>query len=273
MLKFLKVVLCVLFCLSFLNPGFSAGLCDKVNLTTLKTHIPFTLPKESQIVAKREIKGLCEVILKIKNRSLPLYVGNDFVILGQMFSYKRNVAQSQIKEIQTKTFTDLKPQIEEMAVIVYKPSPTATHVVYMFTDPLCPWCHKAEEEIKQVVDKYNVTLKIIFYPVHLPKGKERAIEAVCRKLDLDTYLRGDWKKENKTKEYQCKEGKQLLENSMSLGKKLGVSGVPTFFLDNGNKVVGANITKLQMALAKLTGKNFQKVKPPKIKLVPESKRH
>lgn len=262
--KFFKMCLCMLFCFSYLSSGFAANLCNRVSLKTLQVHLPH-LPKGSKIVAKREVKGLCEVILKIKNRILPLYVGGDFVIVGQMFSHKADLTKMQMREVYTRIekvqaqkaklrFKTLRPKLDKAVAIVYKPRSTATHVMYMFTDPVCPFCHRAEQQIKQVADKYNVILKMVFYPVHLPKGKEMAIEAVCRKLDLDTYLKGDWKKESKTKEYQCKAGKQLLEGSMNIGKELGIRGVPTFFLENGDEIVGANIPKLQAALAKLTGK-------------------
>ena len=39
-----------------------------------------------------------------------------------------------------------------------------------------------------------------------------------------------------------------MEKSMELAKKLGIRGVPTFFLDNGQKVVGANVERLKRAL-------------------------
>jgi thiol:disulfide interchange protein DsbC len=73
-------------------------------------------------------------------------------------------------------------------------------------------------------------------------------------LYLSAYLKEDWKKKEKTKDYQCEEGKKLVEASMNLGKKLGVSGVPAFYLDNGKKVVGANIPQLKQILSNLTGK-------------------
>ncbi|MDL1969539.1 MAG: thioredoxin fold domain-containing protein [Candidatus Desulfofervidaceae bacterium] len=234
-------------------------------MATIKAHLSFALPSGSQIISKRPVKGLCEVILKIKDGNLPLYialyVGNDFVILGQMYSHKENIPQSQIGRIQAKTFKDFKAEIEKVVAITYKPSPTPTHVVYMFTNPLCPCCHRAEGKIKQVANKYNVILKMVFLPIHLSRGKdkEKAIEVVCRKLDLNAYLKRDWEKENKTKEYQCKRGKQLIEDSINLGEKLGVTGVPTFFLDNGSKVVGADIKKLETALTKLiAGTPFHK---------------
>jgi len=71
-------------------------------------------------------------------------------------------------------------------------------------------------------------------------------------------VKGDWKKEGKTEKSQCKKGQQLIETSIKLGKKLGISGVPTFYLENGKMIVGANIPQLKEALAELTGKKEKK---------------
>ena len=241
-----------LFCLTGVR---AEDVCDKITIETLKSQIPFTFPEDAKIVSKKPVKELCEVILNIRGRNFPLYVGKDFVIFGQMFSQKKNLsaitlkklAQEREKETQ-ELFKKSKPEIEKVVAIEYKPSPQTQRTIYMFTDPVCPWCHRAEGFIKEVVKEYNATLKIIFFPVHLPKGKEKAIEAVCRHLDLDGYLKEDWRKEKNTQKFQCKEGKELVEKSMELAKKLGIRGVPTFFLDNGQMVVGANMKRLKRAL-------------------------
>lgn len=235
----------------FVSQGLAGEGCKDVTLETLQTHVPSPFPPGTKIVSKREVKGLCELIVNVRGRDLSFYLGKDFVILGQMFSHKENISLQESERLQAKQFLALRKEVEKVVAISYTPGPKAQHTVYMFTDPLCPWCRKAGLQIKEVADTYNVAVKVIFYAY---KGKEEAIEVVCRKLDLSAYLKEDWKKEKKTKDYQCEEGKKLVEASMNLGKKLGVSGVPTFYLDNGKKVVGANIPQLKQTLSNLTGK-------------------
>ncbi len=238
-----------------LNGARAEDICSKVTIETLKLQIPFIFPKDARIVSKKNVKGFCEVILNIRGRNFPFYVGKDFVILGQMFSQKKNLSAITLKKLaqekekeEQKLFKKLKPEVEKVVAIEYKPSVQTQRTIYMFTDPVCPWCHRAEAFIKKVAKEYNATFKIIFFPVHLPKGKEKAIEAVCRHLDLDGYLKEDWRKGKNTQKFQCKEGKELLEKSIKLAKKLAIRGVPTFFLDNGQRVVGANIERLKKAL-------------------------
>ena len=225
--------------------------CKDVTLETLQTHVPSPFPPGTKIVSKREVKGLCELIVNVRGRNLSFYLGKDFVILDQMFSHKENISLQESERLQAKQFLALRKEVEKVVAISYTPGPKAQYTVYMFTDPLCHWCRKASLQIKEVADTYNVAVKVIFYAY---KGKEEAIEVVCRKLDLSAYLKEDWKKEKKTKDYQCEEGKKLVEASMNLCKKLGVSGVPAFYLDNGKKVVGANIPQLKQTLSNLTAK-------------------
>ncbi len=237
-----------------LLPIYAYGGCEEITLESIQKHVPFELPSDTEIISQREVKGLCEVIVRIRGRYAAFYVGKDFVISGQMFSNKESIPFQEIEKKQTKLFLNLKNDLEKVVAIMYTPSPTAHHAVYMFTDPRCPWCNRMVPEIKRMADEYNIVVKLIFYPVHLPRGKEEAIEAICRKLDLPAYLNGEWKKENKTKSYQCEKGKKLIKTSMEIGKKLGISGVPTFYLEDGKMIVGANVRQLEEALSKLAKK-------------------
>ncbi len=236
-------------------------ICHQVGLETLKSHIPFAFPPDAKIVSKRNTKGLCEVILNIRGRDFPFYVGKDFVILGQMFSNKQNLSNEILKSLtqksrkqEEKLFKKLKGEVDKVAVMEYKPSNKPQRTIYMFTDPLCPFCHRAEGQIIDVAKRHNATLKIVFFPVHLPRGKEKSVEAICRKMDLNTYLKDDWRneKEPEVQKFQCAAGEQIVERSMALGKKLKIMGVPTFILDNGKRVVGANMNKLDSVLSAST---------------------
>ncbi len=232
-------------------------LCKKVNLELLKKHLPGQIPANIKIVSKREFPGICEVVLKLGENFFPVYVGKDFVIAGRMFSHKNFVTWDVIKKLMKqqekkyeKKFTELKSEVDKLVVIKYKPSSHPKHVVYMFTDPVCPFCHRAEQYIKDVIKKNNAELRILFFPVHRPIGEEKAIEAICKKMDIDTYLSDEWRKEKKevVKKYQCSRGKEILKKSEEIAGKLGIRAVPTFILENGKRMVGANIKKLNEML-------------------------
>lgn len=243
------------FCSVFVTQVVAQEKCEEITLKTIQSHLPSPLPINTKIISQRELKGLCEIIIKADGKKLPIYFNTEenFIIVGQMFSVKRNLSSEQIEEIHGKEFLALKKEINRATAITYNHSANSEHTIYMFTDPACPWCHKAESQIKKIADEYNLILKVIFYPINI-QGKEKAIVAVCHKFNLINYLKEEWRKQ-KINDYQCQEGKVLINDSIILGRKLSISGVPTFYLENGKKIIGANMTELKNELTKLISKN------------------
>jgi len=60
-----------------------AGVCNEVNEELLQKHAPIPPYK---VVSKREVKGLCELILNINGDLVPVYATKDFILAGEMFS-------------------------------------------------------------------------------------------------------------------------------------------------------------------------------------------
>jgi len=229
-----KIIAALLFLgMSTTGIASTSNPCSGVNIDFLRKHVPVP---PAEIVSKRPTDGgLCEVILKINEEYVPVYTGSTFVIAGEMFKNRHQVTQERIAKLKAENFVKLRKEADKLVAFVYKPKGKIKHTLYMFTDPVCPFCHKAEENIKQIADEYHTQVKFIFFPVHIPAGREKAIEPVCRKLDAETYLKGDWKKDSdkNSDKYQCEKGKKLLEDSARLARRLGIRGVPTFFLENG----------------------------------------
>jgi len=212
---------------------------------------------KSKIVNKRQVKGLCEVTLSVNNRFFTCYVGKDFTLVGQMYSHGKLVNEAILKRLKARTNLEIKKEflkerknIDKSVAIIYKPSKKAHKVLYMFTDPMCPFCHKAETKIKDVVKKFNVVLKVIFFPVHGQKSDKMAIKAICKKFNLDKYLSQEWRKKGDFDKFQCEKGKKLLRQSKLIAKKLNITGVPTFIFEDGTRVRGANIPFLERTLQK-----------------------
>ena len=222
--------------------------CEDITVQALKSQVP--LPPAT-ILSKREVNGVCEVILDIRGQMVPVYAGKNFVIAGEMYQARKQVTQNQLNRLKAKRFGSLKTEVEKCVAMTLKPKgKTVIQTVYMITDPVCPFCHRAETRLKEFAESYGAEFKMVFNSVHPPVGRQKAIEAVCRKLSATEYLKGTWKNENKTQQYQCFKGTELIKRSESLARKLGVRGVPVFFLENGESVVGANMPALARALSK-----------------------
>lgn len=246
----IKRFMLILLFLFIFQSAMASPVCENADF---KRHIP--IPPSYKVVSKREIYGLCEVILEGPGgRLVSIYASPDFVIAGIMFVNKKQVSREKINAIRSakikEKFELLKNEVDKVVAITYKPE----HVkgtIYVFTGPLCPFCHRAERHIKEWADNYKVEFKIIFFPIHLPKGKNKAIRAVCEHIDLATYLTGKW--EDKTK--LCEKGKKLIARSIEIGRKIGIRGVPTFISDQGETVQGFDIEHLKSLLLKISSRS------------------
>lgn len=233
-------------CMAEPGNNVNSDMCKNINLLSLRAHVPVP---PAQIVSKRNVNGLCELILNIRGELVPVYATKNYVIAGEMFQDRTQITQTQINRIKAKRFLSLKSEVEKCVAFTLKPKGEVKHTVYMITDPVCPFCHRAETQLEKFAQDHGVEFKFIFYSVHPPVGRQKAIEAICRKLSADDYLKGDWKNSNKTQEYQCQEGKELITQSEQLARKLGVRGVPMFYLEDGTLIPGANMPALARALS------------------------
>ncbi len=253
----MKKILILFFVLALAMPSFavSKNPCSGVTYATLQKHVP-KLP-QGKVLSKKPVFNLCEVIVDLNGKPYPFYVGKGYVIIGNLFSLGNSITSQDYQKVREKEtallksrFKTLRRRADKLTVMVYKPSPSARRVLYMFTDPVCPFCARAERSIKDVVKKHNVILKVLFYPVHRPKGTDLAAVAICKGLDLDTYLAKEWEKKANPAKEKCPKGTEILQQTDSLAKDLGITGVPTFIMDNGERVVGADMGALDRMLTK-----------------------
>lgn len=230
---------------------YAGDLCTTITFPALKTQVPLRFPPDARIVSKRMVNGMCEVVINARGRDYPFYVGKKFVIAGHMFSNGKSISGDTLKRLaleeekkEQKLFTKIRKQLDKTVVMDYKPAGGYHRTIYMFTDPVCPFCHRAEKRIKGIAEACGVEVKIIFFPVHIPKGKEKAVEAVCSKIGLDEYVDRQWSHSAAKGTPQWAQAEALLDESIALGRKLGIRAVPAFILDNGKRVIGANMDKL-----------------------------
>jgi protein-disulfide isomerase len=92
------------------------------------------------------------------------------------------------------------------------------------------------------------------YPVHLPKGRKEAEKVICSNMDFNTFLNTTFPLKEKIK--SCKKAKKILDTSAALARKLKINAVPTFILEDGTKITGANIARVKKAMTHLL--NYQK---------------
>ena len=214
--------------------------CDGVDENTIARHI--SLPKLT-IVTKRVISTTCEVIARVMNEHVPLYVFSDYVIAGDLFKDKIHITQQSMGESQSKSFTNLKQEVDQVVAFSYKPASGAEKYVYMFTDPECQFCELAKYQVRDFAEKRKIEIKVVFFPLPMHDGaREKAVKGICSKMDYGRYLEGDYSGS------LCKEGEEILNRSLGLGESLELNGTPTFIGPDGKRAVGFDPKQLEAIL-------------------------
>jgi thiol:disulfide interchange protein DsbC len=239
----MKIRSAIISLLLVLSPvvGYSGtNPCDGVDESTIAKHI--SLPKLS-IVTKRVISDTCEVIARVMNEHVPLYVFGDYVIAGDLFKDNKHITQQSMGETQVKGFASLKQEVDQIVAFSYKPASGAEKYVYMFTDPECQFCELAKYQVRDFAEKRKVEIKVVFFPLPMHDGaKEKAVKGICSKMDYNRYLEGDYTGS------LCKEGEEILNKSLSLGESLELNGTPTFIGPDGKRAVGFDAKQLEAIL-------------------------
>lgn len=227
--------------------------CGRIAADTITKHIPVS---EFNIISTREVQGLCEIILSVNGRIIPLYGNENGLVSGDLYFNKQNVTKEKVYEINKRSFIENKKELDEAVAFEYIPAEVKSQkILYMFTEPFCPYCHKAGSEVKNLADKYGVKVRILLVSMKGEEGKKKCVEAACRhfklkeKFGFAEYNQLEWKKEKPADEFICREGEELINKTEELSNKMYIDGIPLFYLDNGEYVSGADIEALELLMS------------------------
>lgn len=106
--------------------------------------------------------------------------------------------------------------------------------IAVFSDPNCPYCHRLEETL-QGID--NVTVYTFLYPILSPDSTEKSKAIWCAKDKGKAWE--DWmlRRTAPTAAGNC--DVSALDRNLKLGQEMNVTGTPTVFLVDGNRLPGA----------------------------------
>jgi thiol:disulfide interchange protein DsbC len=208
--------------------GFAfAGVCDEVDL---KKHLPF-LPESVQVVEKREVYSLCEMVLRDRGGFFTVYGTKDYVIVGNLIAMGRSVSNESVMEVQAKVVKERLSELRSLAAVVYG---SGRKEVFFVSDPDCPYCNGIKRKVKELADKNGYKVYLLWFPLPIhPKAKEKAISFVCEKRTYEDYLADAYGKSI------CSEGTSKVEKTLEALNGL-VNATPTFIFSDGRIVVGGN---------------------------------
>ena len=244
----LSLSLCavLVICLSF--EGTGNDVCTGVDEGFLKKHLPV---QSVTILSKQPKFGFCEVIIRLGGRLMPLYAGKDFIISGNVFRDGRSESTGTITKVRKELFEKNRTVMDQVVAFSFTPPGTVKRVVYMFTDPFCPFCSSTGRKLREIAGASGVEIKYILIPVNGPRSKEKCIEAICRGIGEKEYASVEWKKAKPGEKDLCSRGKVITRLADTLSDDLGITGVPAFYLDEGSYFSGDEYPEMERIL---TGK-------------------
>jgi thiol:disulfide interchange protein DsbC len=218
----------------FLSSLSFAGVCDEVKLSD---HVP--VPPHT-VESVREIFGLCEMILNINGQLIPVYATKDFIISGEMFSFKRQITKEKMDDVRARSIKKVLSKIGSIKYVSYKPEGAKKdRYFYFISDPDCPFCNRVKARVKELADKYRYEIRLIWFPLPFHReAKPKAVSFLCENRTYEDYLRDSYGSK------ACEEGEKEVEKSLRILRDY-VRGTPTFIFPDGEVVVGADTKRLE----------------------------
>lgn len=180
-------------------------------------------------VARSPIPGLYEVyadgeILYVDEKANYLIVGGRLIDIAR----KADVSSERMRTLSAVKFDQL-----PLDLAFRKVQGNGARKIAYFTDPNCPYCKQIEPALNKLE---NVTIYYFLYPVLGPDSVEKAKAVWCSKDRMrawdDLMLNGNPPKAAGNCETP-------LEKILAFGRRKGITGTPTLFLADGERVRGA----------------------------------
>lgn len=216
----------------------NTDICDSA-ISKIREHA--YLPDKYNIKSKKPVKDFCEVILESDNKLLAVYTTDNYVIAGDIFENTKALTRRAKDEVTRKAIIEKKADLEKWVAMKYQPQKrNMDRSIYMAVDTDCPYCHKALDEIMPIAERYGYSIKLMFFSLRDP-GK--AAKLVAGKVSFFDYATQHF---NFDKLTANEADKTFVEQSTKGLKKMGVSGVPHFILeDSGKEISGADMQGLE----------------------------
>jgi thiol:disulfide interchange protein DsbC len=175
-----------------------------------------------------KVKGLCQIQLKIGPQYHLLYSDSqgEFLFAGNLHEAitGRNLTQ-EADQLLNRLNPEELHQLESLTAFTLG---QGKKVVYLITDPQCPFCKQAESLVKKLVPKEDLSVRFIFFPLDSHKGaKEQCISILCDNKGIEGYDRG-YRSDN-----QCSAGVKKVNNTNAFLQKKGINSTPTFIFTDG----------------------------------------
>ncbi len=184
-------------------------------------------------VRKTQFPGIYEVQMG-KNIAYAEQEGRYF-IFGHLFDMvqQRDITEERLAEMKPKLDTKALPTEDAIKEV----RGTGKGVLYVFSDPDCPYCKQLENNLAGVTD---VTIYTFLFPIAQlhPDAKRKAEGVWCSKDRAKAW--SDLMKKGTVNPAGCD---TPIERNVALAEQMGISGTPTIIFADGEIAPGAMPTQ------------------------------
>ncbi|AOA57514.1 DsbC family protein [Acinetobacter larvae] len=125
------------------------------------------------------------------------------------------------------------------------------HILYVFTDPDCPYCKKLESELEKVDNTTIYTFMMPITQLH-PNAFNISAQIWCDKKPYQAWSNYMLKQQAPTAKTDCK---HPIQQNIDFAQQHKISGTPTFFLADGSRFGGVRSAEdIQQLLKQVAAK-------------------
>lgn len=152
------------------------------------------------------------------------------ILIGSLFETRtdRNLTEERLRRLAA---IDWKQLPFQWAVTTRRGN--GRRQIAIFSDPNCPYCRQFEKDLATVDD---ITIHIFMYPVIKPESVRQTKSVWCSKDRARAWNDLMLKGVEPTAPTDCE---YPIDDLLALGRRLGATSTPTWFLPNGEKNFGA----------------------------------
>jgi thiol:disulfide interchange protein DsbC len=222
----------------------AAGLPAHADEASVKKALEAKLGAKITSVTKSGYLGLYEVYANGE----VIYTDEKISVLlgGPLFDAKtmRNVTAERLQKLTAIKFSEL-----PLEYAVKQVRGDGKRVMASFEDPNCGYCKKLARDTAKLD---NVTIYTFLMPILAPDSLDKSKQIWCSADPVKAW--NEWMQEGKTLSGKGDCDTTAVQKALELGRRLGITGTPTLFFADGQRVVGAvPIAQIEEKLNEMPG--------------------
>lgn len=166
------------------------------------------------------------------------------ILAGTLIDGKtmKNVSAERLAKLTAIKFSEL-----PLDIAVKQVRGDGSRVLASFEDPNCGYCKKLAKDLAKLE---NVTIYTFLYPILSPDSLEKSNQIWCSADKAKAW--NDWMQDNRPPSAKSDCDTSAVQKTVELGRKLAITGTPTLFFSDGERIPGAvPLAEIEKKLAKV----------------------